>query len=223
MGQKVNPIVFRLPVRRDWRSRWFSDKKNFAKFLLNDYKIRSFIKSRLRYASIARIDIERSGDKVRVKLSTPRPGVVIGVKGKELDKLTAELRTLAGADVVVDVQEIKRPDLVAQLVAENVAMQLERRVAFRRALKKVVQSAMSFGAIGIRVRCSGRLGGAEIARTEEQKDGCVPLHTLRANVDYGFAEANTAAGKIGIKCWLFRDKDEPRQQKKSEKSKDVEL
>jgi small subunit ribosomal protein S3 len=205
MGQKVNPIVFRLPVGRDWRSRWFAERKDFAKFLLVDYNIRRFIKSKLKYASIARVDIERSGDRVRLKLSTPRPGVIIGVKGKELDKLTAQLKLIAGAEVMVDVQEVKRPDLVAQLVAENVAMQLERRVMFRRALKKAVQSAMSFGAGGIRVRCSGRLGGAEIARTEEQKEGCVPLHTLRANVDYGFAEANTTAGKVGIKCWLFNN------------------
>ena len=219
MGQKVNPIVFRLPVRRNWSSRWFADKNNFAKFLIGDYKIRRFIKAKLKYASIAHIDIERSGDKVRVWLATPRPGVVIGVKGKELDKLTAELKLLAGADVIVDVQEIKRPDLVAQLVAENVAMQLERRVPFRRALKKTVQSAMSFGARGVRIRCSGRLGGAEIARTEEQKEGCVPLHTLRANVDYGFAEADTAAGKIGIKCWLFNDRGEASSQKKPDKQR----
>ncbi|MDR1432899.1 MAG: 30S ribosomal protein S3 [Puniceicoccales bacterium] len=217
MGQKVNPIVFRLPVRRDWSSRWFADKNNFAKFLISDYKMRRFIKAKLKHAAIAHIDIERSGDKVRVRLATPRPGIIIGVKGKELDKLTDELRLLAGADVIVDVQEIKRPDLVAQLAAENVAMQLERRVPFRRALKKAVQAAMSFGARGIRIRCSGRLGGAEIARTEEQRDGCVPLHTLRANVDYGFAEADTAAGKIGIKCWLFNDRDEAMSQRKSDK------
>jgi small subunit ribosomal protein S3 len=217
MGQKVNPIIFRLPIRRDWSSRWFADKKNFAEFLIGDHKIRRFIKAKLKYASIARIDIERSGDRVRVRLATPRPGVVIGVKGKELEKLTAELKALTGIDVIIDVQEIKRPDLVAQLVAENVAMQLERRVPFRRALKKAVQSAMSFGARGIRIRCSGRLGGAEIARTEEQREGCVPLHTLRANIDYGFTEADTAAGKIGIKCWLLNDKDELSSPKKPEK------
>jgi small subunit ribosomal protein S3 len=221
MGQKVNPIVFRLPVRRDWRSRWFADKKNFAKFLLDDYKIRRFVKTKMKHAPVARVDVERSGENVRVKLFTPRPGVLIGVKGKELDKLTVELSALTGSAIVVDVQEVKRPDLVAQLVAENVAMQLERRVAFRRALKKVVQSAMSFGAGGIRVRCSGRLGGTEIARTEEQKDGCVPLHTLRANVDYGFAEANTAAGKIGIKCWLFNRKDELNQPRRGERNREV--
>jgi len=208
MGQKVSPVVFRLPVTRDWRSRWFADKRTFAKFLISDRKIRDFIKNQWRRSIVSKIEIERSGDKVRVRLHTPRPGIVIGVKGKELDSLAAKLRILTGSDVIVDVQEVKRPDLDAQLVAENVAMQLEKRIAFRRAMKKVVQSAMSFGAGGIRVRCSGRLGGAEIARTEEQKDGCVPLHTIRAGVEYGFAEANTSAGKIGIKCWLLKSKDD---------------
>lgn len=208
MGQKVSPVVFRLPVTRDWRSRWFADKRTFAKFLISDRKIRDFIKNQWRRSIVSKIEIERSGDKVRVRLHTPRPGIIIGVKGKELDSLAAKLKILTGSDVIVDVQEVKRPDLDAQLVAENVAMQLEKRIAFRRAMKKVVQSAMSFGAGGIRVRCSGRLGGAEIARTEEQKDGCVPLHTIRAGVEYGFAEANTSAGKIGIKCWLLKSKDD---------------
>ena len=208
MGQKVSPIVFRLPVMRDWRSRWFADKRTYAKFLISDRKIRDFIKNQWKRSLVSKIEIERSGDKVRVRLHTPRPGIIIGVKGKELDSLAAKLKALTGSDVIVDVQEIKRPDLDAQLVAENVAMQLEKRIAFRRAMKKVVQSAMSFGAGGIRVRCSGRLGGAEIARTEEQKDGCVPLHTIRAGVEYGFAEANTSAGKIGIKCWLLKSKDD---------------
>ena len=217
MGQKVSPIVFRLPVMRDWRSRWFADKRTFAKFLISDRKIRDFIKNQWKRSLVSKIEIERSGDKVRVRLHTPRPGIIIGVKGKELDSLAAKLKALTGSDVIVDVQEIKRPDLDAQLVAENVAMQLEKRIAFRRAMKKVVQSAMSFGAGGIRVRCSGRLGGAEIARTEEQKDGCVPLHTIRAGVEYGFAEANTSAGKIGIKCWLLKSKDDFLVAKKDKK------
>lgn len=217
MGQKVSPIVFRLPVARDWRSRWFADKRTFAKFLISDRKIRDFVKNQWRRSIVSKIEIERSGDKVRVRLHTPRPGIIIGVKGKELDSLAAKLRVLTGSDVIVDVQEVKRPDLDAQLVAENVAMQLEKRIAFRRAMKKVVQSAMSFGAGGIRVRCSGRLGGAEIARTEEQKDGCVPLHTIRAGVEYGFAEANTSAGKIGIKCWLLKSKDDFLVAKKDKK------
>jgi small subunit ribosomal protein S3 len=217
MGQKVSPIVFRLPVTRDWRSRWFADKRTFAKFLVGDRKIRDFVKNQWRRSIVSKIEIERSGDKVRVRLHTPRPGIIIGVKGKELDSLAAKLKVLTGSDVIVDVQEVKRPDLDAQLVAENVAMQLEKRIAFRRAMKKVVQSAMSFGAGGIRVRCSGRLGGAEIARTEEQKDGCVPLHTIRAGVEYGFAEANTSAGKIGIKCWLLKSKDDFLVAKKDKK------
>ena len=217
MGQKVSPVVFRLPVTRDWRSRWFADKRTFAKFLISDRKIRDFIKSQWRRSIVSKIEIERSGDKVRVRLHTPRPGIIIGVKGKELDSLAAKLKVLTGSDVIVDVQEVKRPDLDAQLVAENVAMQLEKRIAFRRAMKKVVQSAMSFGAGGIRVRCSGRLGGAEIARTEEQKDGCVPLHTIRAGVEYGFAEANTSAGKIGVKCWLLKSKDDFLVAKKDKK------
>ena len=217
MGQKVSPVVFRLPVTRDWRSRWFADKRTFAKFLISDRKIRDFIKNQWRRSIVSKIEIERSGDKVRVRLHTPRPGIMIGVKGKELDSLAAKLRVLTGSDVIVDVQEVKRPDLDAQLVAENVAMQLEKRIAFRRAMKKVVQSAMSFGAGGIRVRCSGRLGGAEIARTEEQKDGCVPLHTIRAGVEYGFAEANTSAGKIGVKCWLLKSKDDFLVAKKDKK------
>lgn len=217
MGQKVSPVVFRLPVTRDWRSRWFADKRTFAKFLISDRKIRDFVKNQWRRSIVSKIEIERSGDKVRVRLHTPRPGIIIGVKGKELDSLAAKLKILTGSDVIVDVQEVKRPDLDAQLVAENVAMQLEKRIAFRRAMKKVVQSAMSFGAGGIRVRCSGRLGGAEIARTEEQKDGCVPLHTIRAGVEYGFAEANTSAGKIGIKCWLLKSKDDFLVAKKDKK------
>ena len=217
MGQKVSPVVFRLPVTRDWRSRWFADKRTFAKFLISDRKIRDFIKNQWRRSIVSKIEIERSGDKVRVRLHTPRPGIIIGVKGKELDLLAAKLKILTGSDVIVDVQEVKRPDLDAQLVAENVAMQLEKRIAFRRAMKKVVQSAMSFGAGGIRVRCSGRLGGAEIARAEEQKDGCVPLHTIRAGVEYGFAEANTSAGKIGVKCWLLKSKDDFLVAKKDKK------
>ena len=217
MGQKVSPVVFRLPVTRDWRSPWFADKRTFAKFLISDRKIRDFIKNQWRRSIVSKIEIERSGDKVRVRLHTPRPGIIIGVKGKELDSLAAKLKVLTGSDVIVDVQEVKRPDLDAQLVAENVAMQLEKRIAFRRAMKKVVQSAMSFGAGGIRVRCSGRLGGAEIARAEEQKDGCVPLHTIRAGVEYGFAEANTSAGKIGVKCWLLKSKDDFLVAKKDKK------
>jgi small subunit ribosomal protein S3 len=208
MGQKVNPIVFRLPIRKDWKSCWFADKKNFSKLVFEDFKIRAFIRSKLKHASIASVDIERSGERVRVKLFTPRPGVVIGVKGKELERVTEALNRITRHDILVDVQEVKKPDLVAQLVSDGVASQLERRVAFRRALKKAIQTSMSFGASGIRIKCSGRLGGAEIARSEEQKAGCIPLHTFRENIDYGFSEANTVYGKIGVKCWICNKQPE---------------
>lgn len=202
MGQKVNPKGFRLAVRRDWDSRWFADKKQFPEFIYEDNKIRTFLNERLRFASVPKIYIERAGQRVRVKIYTARPGIVIGRKGAELDKLKADLSKLVDRDVLLDIAEVKKPDLVAQLVAENVALQLERRISFRRAMKKAVQTTMQMGADGIRIQCSGRLGGAEIARTEQQRQGRVPLHTLRENIDYGFAEARTVYGIIGIKCWI---------------------
>lgn len=202
MGQKVNPIGFRLQVRRDWESRWYASKKDFPAFLKEDYEMRAFLNKKLRYASVPRIFIERAGNRVRVKIFTARPGVVIGRKGQELDKLREELAKFTSKEVLLDIHEVKKPDLVAQLVAENVALQLERRISFRRAMKKAVQITMGMGAEGIRLQCSGRLGGAEIARTESQRQGSVPLHTLRANVHYGFAEARTVYGLIGIKCWI---------------------
>jgi len=202
MGQKVNPIGFRLSVRRDWKSRWYASKKEFPALIAEDYKIRKFLEEKLRYASVPNISIERASNRVRVKIFTARPGFVIGRKGQELDKLKEELAKLVGRDVIVDVQEVKKPELVAQLVAANVALQLERRISFRRAMKKTVQTTMALGADGIRIQCSGRLGGAEIARTEQQRAGRVPLHTLRENIDYGFAEARTVYGIIGVKCWI---------------------
>lgn len=202
MGQKVNPIGFRLQVRRDWQSRWFATKKEFSGFLKEDYTMRTFLQKKLRYASVPRIFIERAGNRVRVKIFTARPGVVIGRKGQELDKLKLDLAKLTKREVLLDIHEVKKPDVVAQLVAENVALQLERRISFRRAMKKAVQVCMGSGVEGIRIQCAGRLGGAEIARTESQRQGSVPLHTLRANVDYGFAEAQTIYGIIGIKCWI---------------------
>lgn len=202
MGQKVNPKGFRLAVRRDWDSRWFADKKQFPEFILEDNTIRTFLNERLRFASVPKIYIERAGQRVRVKIYTARPGIVIGRKGAELDKLKADLSKLVDRDVLLDIAEVKKPDLVAQLVAENVALQLERRISFRRAMKKAVQTTMQMGAAGIRIQCSGRLGGAEIARTEQQRQGRVPLHTLRENIDYGFSEARTVYGIIGIKCWI---------------------
>ena len=202
MGQKVNPIGFRLSVRRDWKSRWYASKKDFPGLIEEDYKIREFLKEKLKYASVPSIYIERASNRVRVKIHTARPGFVIGRKGQELDKLKEEMAKLVGREVIVDVQEVKKPELQAQLVAENVALQLERRISFRRAMKRALQTTMSMGADGIRIECGGRLGGAEIARTEKQRAGRVPLHTLRENIDYGFAEAQTVYGIIGVKCWI---------------------
>lgn len=202
MGQKVHPTGFRLAVNRDWNSRWYASKKEFPEFIKEDHTIRTFLTERLRYASVPKIFIERASGRIRVKLFTARPGVVIGRKGAELDKLRDHLNKAIGKDVMLDIQEVKRPDLSAQLVAENVALQLERRIAFRRAMKRAVQTTMAMGADGIRVQCGGRLGGADIARTEQQRQGRVPLQTLRANIDYGFSEASTVYGIIGVKCWI---------------------
>ncbi len=205
MGQKVNPIGFRLPISRDWSSRWYASRKDFPEFLLADSKIREFLKKKLRQAAVARIVIERAWNSVRVTIHTARPGVVIGRKGTEIEKMTEELSKLAaGKQVKIDIVEIKTPDIEAQLVAENVASQLERRISFRRAMKRALQLAMDQGALGIKIRCAGRLGGAEIARTERYHEGKVPLHTMRQPIDYGFTEANTVAGKIGIKCWICK-------------------
>ena len=208
MGQKVNPIGFRLSVRRDWQSRWFARKKEFGKLLNEDYRIREFLEGKFRYAAVPRIMIERAGNRVRIKVHTARPGIVIGRKGAELEKIKEELAKIVQKDVLLDIQEVKKPDLVAQLVAESVALQLERRISFRRAMKKAVQSTISIGARGIRLQVSGRLGGADIARTESARSGSVPLHTLRANIDYGFSEARTVYGIIGVKCWICLDPDE---------------
>ena len=202
MGQKVNPKGFRLAVRRDWESRWFANKGEYAAAVNEDYRIREFLQNRLKGASVPRIFIERAGQRIRVKIYTARPGVVIGQKGAKLEELKAGLSKYLGKDVLVDIQEVKKPDLVAYLVAESVALQLERRISFRRAIKKAISTTMSMGADGIKIQCSGRLGGAEIARTEWQRKGRIPLHTLRENIDYGFTEANTVYGKIGVKCWL---------------------
>ncbi len=208
MGQKVNPLGFRLAVRRNWESRWYANKKEFGEFLEEDYRLRKHLHEKLRYAAVPRIFIERAGNRVRVKIFTARPGIVIGRRGQELDKIKEDLAKIMKSEVMLDIQEVKNPDLVAQLVAENVALQLERRIAFRRAMKKAVQTSMSMGAQGIRVQVSGRLGGADIARTVWQREGRVPLHSLRENVDYGFIEARTVYGIIGVKCWICTDSDE---------------
>jgi small subunit ribosomal protein S3 len=206
MGQKVNPIGFRLAVTKEWRSKWYSSKKDFATNLLSDMNIRKYLKDKLAGAAVSRIVIERAWNSVRVTLFTARPGLVIGKKGQEIDRMNSELSALSsGKQVKVDIFEIKSPELDAQLVAENIALQLERRIAFRRAMKRSVQTAMELGADGIRVRCSGRLGGADIARSEQYRQGKVPLQTLRVNIDYGFAEARTVYGIIGVKAWVTRN------------------
>ena len=194
MGQKVNPKGFRLAVRRDWESRWFAGKSDYAGAVNEDYRIREFLNKKLKAASVPRIFIERAGQRIRVKIYTARPGVVIGQKGSALESLKADLAKFLGKDVLVDIQEVKKPDLVAYLVAESVALQLERR--------KAISTCMAAGADGVKLQVSGRLGGAEIARTEWQRKGRIPLHTLRENIDYGFTEAHTVYGKIGVKCWL---------------------
>jgi small subunit ribosomal protein S3 len=190
MGQKTNPIGFRIAVTKDWLSKWYADKKEFGKLLSEDRKIRELLMKKLESASVPKIHIERAATRCRITIFTARPGVVIGRKGAEIDKLKEELSKMTGKEIYVDIQEIKSPEIDAQLVADNVALQLERRISFRRAMKKAVQTAMDFGAEGIKIRCSGRLGGAELARVEMYHEGRVPLHTLRANIEYGFAEAN---------------------------------
>lgn len=203
MGQKTHPYGFRLGYTRTWNSRWYA-KKDFVKLLHEDVAIRATVKRRLFHAGIARIEIERSGNQMKVIIHTARPGIIIGRKGAEVDKLKAMLEQRYGREVYVTIKEIKKPELEAQLVAENIALQLEKRVSFRRAMKRSVASAMRLGARGIRVSCAGRLGGNEIARTEWYREGRVPLHTLRADVDYGFAEARTTMGIIGVKAWIYK-------------------
>ncbi len=203
MGQKTHPIGFRLAVTRNWQSRWYARKSDFAATLLEDYVIREKLMEKLKYASVPRIFIERASNRVRVKIFTARPGIVIGRKGQEIEKIKEDLAKITGKEILLDIQEIKKPELDAALVAENVALQLERRISFRRAMKKAVQMAMSLGADGIKIQVAGRLGGADIARTEVQRQGSVPLHTLRETIDYGTSEARTVYGIIGVKCWVF--------------------
>lgn len=204
MGQKTNPIGLRIAVNRDWRSKWYADKRDFGSLLSEDHQIREILKSKLEAASVPKIQIERAATRCRVTIHTARPGVVIGRKGAEIDKLKEEISLLTGKEVYVDIQEIKNPEINAKLVADNVCLQLERRISFRRAMKKAVQTAMDFGAEGIKIRCAGRLGGSELARVESYLEGRVPLHTLRANIDYGFSEAKTLYGVLGVKCWICK-------------------
>jgi len=204
VGQKVHPTGFRLAITKSWVSRWYAEK-DFGKFLQEDLKIRKYLKKKLYQAGISKITIERATNKIRINIFTSRPGMVIGRKGSEIDQLKKELQGLTDKEVHINIHEVKRPDLDAQLVAENIALQLIRRVAFRRAIKKSVTTALKFGALGVKVCCSGRLGGAEIARTEWYREGRVPLHTLRAQIDYGFAEALTTYGLIGVKVWINKE------------------
>jgi small subunit ribosomal protein S3 len=222
MGQKTNPIGFRIPLTRNWQSKWYADKKDFGTWLNEDIQVREFIKKKLEFAAVPKIFIERAANRIRVTIFTARPGIVIGRKGAEIDKLKEEVSRMTGnREVYVDIQEVKDPDLNAQLVAENVALQLERRISFRRAMKKAVQTTREKGAQGIRIRCAGRLGGAELARTEQYLDGKVPLHTLREEIDFGFAEAKTVYGKIGVKCWISMPPDPGAAEKKRERPEPV--
>lgn len=203
MGQKVHPIGFRLGIIRTWDSRWFAGK-DYAALVYEDYKIRRFVKEKLGHAGISRVEIERAADKAKIRIHTARPGIVIGKKGSEIESVKKALEKLIKREVMVDIFEVRKPEVDAQLLAENVVGQLERRVAFRRAMKRAVGSAMKFGAQGIRIQCAGRLGGAEMARREWYREGRVPLHTLRADIDFGFAEAKTTYGIIGVRVLLFK-------------------
>jgi len=204
MGQKVNPIGLRVGINRTWDSRWYADKREYGQLLHEDVRIRRFLQKRLAQAGISRIVIERPAKKARVTIYTARPGLVIGKKGADIEKLRLSLSLMTGNDVHLNIVEIRKPEIDAKLVAENICNQLERRIAFRRAMKRAVQSAIRLGALGIRINCGGRLGGAEIARTEWYREGRVPLHTLRADIDYGEATAFTAYGTCGVKVWVFK-------------------
>ena len=220
MGQKVHPKGFRLGIIRTWDSNWYADK-DYTELLHEDYRVRKLVKERFYTAGISKVEIQRTGNRVRVTIHTAKPGIVIGRGGSEVEKLKVELSVMTGKNININIQEIKKPELDAQIVAENVAQQLEKRISFRRAMKQTVQRTMRVGALGMKIAISGRLGGAEIARTEWYAEGKVPLHTLRADIDYGFAEANTTYGKIGIKVWINRGEIAP-EAKQRPKQKAVE-
>ena len=203
MGQKVNPIGIRLGIVKTWESRWFGGK-NYAQYILEDHKLRTYIKKKLFHAGVSRIEIERSSRRARLRIFTSRPGIVIGKKGAEISQLKKELEKMTSHEIFIDIQEVRKPEIEAQLLAENVALQIVRRVAFRRAMKRGVSSAMRFGALGVKIICAGRLGGAEMARTEWYREGRVPLHTLRADIDYGITEARTTYGIVGVKVFIFK-------------------
>jgi len=212
VGQKTHPFGFRLGFNKTWKSRWFA-KKEYADLLFEDVQLRDTLKDKLRGAGVSSIEIERAANKLMIRIYTARPGIVIGRKGAEIDKLRAEIQQRTGREVHIDISEVHRPELDAQLVAESIAMQLEKRVAFRRAMRKSVDSALRFGCLGIKVRCAGRLNGAEIARKEWYLQGRLPLQTLRADIDYGFAQAYTTYGVIGVKCWVFQGEKVPERKK----------
>jgi small subunit ribosomal protein S3 len=203
LGQKTHPIGQRLGIIKTWDSKWYA-RKNFKDLLLEDLTVQKYIKSHLYHAGVPKVEIERSSQKIKATIHTARPGIIIGKKGSEVEKLKKELEKLTGREMSIDIKEIRKPELDAQLVAENIALQLEKRIAFRRAMKKAVASAQRFGALGIKVACAGRLAGAEIARTEWYREGRVPLHTFRSDIDYGLAEAKTTYGRIGVKVWIYK-------------------
>lgn len=213
MGQKVNPHGLRVGVIKDWDSRWYSDK-NFSDYLLEDYKLRKFIKNKLYSAGISKIEIERAAERVKIHIHTAKPGIVIGKGGSAIEELKKEVQKLTKNNVMINIVEVKRPEIDSQLVSENVALQLENRISFRRAMKQVMGRAMKAGAKGIKVTCSGRLGGAEMARTEYYNEGTIPLQTLRADIDYGFAEADTTYGKIGVKVLIYHGEVLPEKETK---------
>jgi small subunit ribosomal protein S3 len=216
MGQKINPIGFRMGITRDWTAKWYAGTKNYTQNLLSDIALRDYLKLRLKNAALSTVVIERPAQSINITVHTARPGIVIGKKGEDIEKLRQELTKLAGRPVQLAVEEVRQPELDAQLVAENIAQQLEKRIMFRRAMKRAVTNAMRLRALGIKIMVAGRLNGAEIARTEWYREGRVPLHTLRADIDYGFSEAHTTYGKIGVKVWIFKgevfDKDAPKME-----------
>jgi small subunit ribosomal protein S3 len=221
LGQKVHPVGFRLGYIKTWTSKWYADK-DYAKLLHEDLKIRKIVKQKLFHAGVSRVEIDRSANQVKINIFTARPGIIIGRKGAEVDKLKVELEAIAKKQVYINIKEIKKPELDSQLVAESVALQLEKRIAYRRAMKKSVTTALRLGALGIKISCAGRLAGSEIARTEWYREGRVPLHTLRADIDFGLAEAKTTYGQIGVKVWIYKgdilvDSEEVRAERRSER------
>ena len=220
MGQKINPHGLRIGIIKDWDTKWYANAKDFSTLLVEDVKLRKFVKTKLFAAGIARIEIERAANKIKMNIHTAKPGIVIGRQGAGIEALRKELEVMTGKGVLLNITEIRQPDQNAQLVAENIAAQLEKRTSFRRAMKQAMTRAMKFGAKGIKTKCSGRLGGAEIARVEHYHEGTIPLQTLRADIDYGFAEANTTYGKIGVKVWIYKGEVLPAKKKESREGGD---